>query len=493
MQLTTRGVHSKHPQKVTKFCKRVVTKCNQHQLAERIGHLQTLETLDEAVMRELETIDTLLTTILIEADKKCSPPQMDPWSPDLNQAYLRHRLWSIALSAKRNQRDMTEVLNSIRARLIPTPEDAEDENRSFTANLRRAHKHLRQVKREAALLRKQHLDSILNEARAANQRKKSSALTYLIRAEQNRRCFAEFRNSTKPKSSGGLAFITTTSVNGQQPTTIIDSEDMNDALLEYSRNHFATAQGTPFTAEPLSRLLQYDGLTKFGRLVSQGRANLEDLPLDEATQALLNHLKSKQPHQESVHPLLYEELQNGIKKWPEKTTTSPSGRHLGIYKSLQRHVLTKDELEKLPPEEAARPLKQGNDVLFLVFDIMSLALKHTYTLERWKTVWTMFIEKELGNPDLNRLRCIMIFEADWQLLLKWHSAYGFLPKSEQRSTLTPLQGGGRKGRSAIDQATQQIVETELVQLTQRPAIDFFLDLRHCFDYMVEACHNLACQ
>ncbi len=124
---------------------------------------------------------------------------------------------------------------------------------------------------------------------------------------------------------------------------------------------------------------------------------------------------------------------------------------------------------------------------------MSLALTHTYTLERWKMVWTMFIEKDLGNPDLNRLRCIMLFEADWQLLLKWHSAYGFLPKSKQQQTLTPLQGGGRKGRSAIDQATQQVVETEIVTLNQRTALDLFLDLRHCFDYMVEACHNLACR
>jgi len=39
----------------------------------------------------------------------------------------------------------------------------------------------------------------------------------------------------------------------------------------------------------------------------------------------------------------------------------------------------------------------------------------------------MFIKKELGNPDLACLHCIMIFEADWQLLLKWHSLYGFLP------------------------------------------------------------------
>jgi len=113
MQLTARGIHSKHPQKVMKFYKRVVTKCNQHQLAERLNYLQTLATLDDNHVRELEDIDTLLTKILLEADKKCSPPQMDPWSPDLNQVYLRHRLWSIALYAKCNQRDMTEVLQSI--------------------------------------------------------------------------------------------------------------------------------------------------------------------------------------------------------------------------------------------------------------------------------------------------------------------------------------------------------------------------------------------
>jgi len=58
----------------------------------------------------------------------------------------------------------------------------------------------------------------------------------------------------------------------------------------------------------------------------------------------------------------------------------------------------------------------------------------------------------------------MIFEANWQLLLKWHSSYGFLPKTEKAGTLTHAQGGGRKGRSAIDQAVQQVVENKIVHL-----------------------------
>jgi len=95
----------------------------------------------------------------------------------------------------------------------------------------------------------------------------------------------------KPRSAGGLAYIITQSEETQEPTTVIDREEMDNLLLEYCRNHIATAQGTPFTAEPLSHLLQYDGITKFGKLVSQGHAQLDQLPLDEATKSLLRHLQ----------------------------------------------------------------------------------------------------------------------------------------------------------------------------------------------------------
>jgi len=488
-----RGAKSKHAQTVNKFCKQVVQKCNQQQLAQRIATLQSVDVLQPHHQIELEAIDTSLTKILLTADKACLPQQKAPWSPELNQAYLRHRLWTLTLTAKRTERDMTDVLTALRKHLLPSPLDEQEKHNSLSTNLRNAQKNLRKAKKEADALRKKHLDALLNEARVSNKKKQSKMLTHLINAEQNRRCYASFRQHTKPKSPGGLAYITIQEP-GQPVKTIMDCDEMNDTLLDYSRTHFAKAQGSPFTIDPLQRLLQYDGLTTFGNQILKGRADLDNMPLEAPTRALLLQMKDKMPATSTKdHPLLYDELQKGIKKWPENTTTSPSGRHLGIYKSLQRHVLTQEEKDAIPPSQLADPIKEGRDVLFLIFDIMSLALRHTYTLERWKTVWTLFIEKELGNPDLNRLRCIMLFEADWQLLLKWHSSYGFLPKSEKAKTLTEAQGGGRKGRSAIDQATQQIVEAELIKLNQRPAIDLFLDARHCFDLMVEACHNMACR
>jgi len=110
----SRGTNSRHEQKVTKFCKRVVSKCNQYQLAERLAELQTLDNLEPHHQNELEDIDRQLTRILLQADRMCSPCNPAPWSPELNQAYLRHRLWNIALLADQDKRDMAEVIVTIR-------------------------------------------------------------------------------------------------------------------------------------------------------------------------------------------------------------------------------------------------------------------------------------------------------------------------------------------------------------------------------------------
>jgi len=187
-----RGVNSRHPQKVTKFCKRVITRCNQHQLAEQLAALQQLDKMELHHFDELEEINSLLTKILTMADRCCAPQNPAPWSPSLNQAYLRHCLWSITLTVKKTKHNLMPMLTAIQQRLLLTPDDAEASKWSISANLHRAQKALCTAKQEAAALQKKHLEAVLNEAQAANQRKKLKALTHLIRAETNRRCYAAF-------------------------------------------------------------------------------------------------------------------------------------------------------------------------------------------------------------------------------------------------------------------------------------------------------------
>jgi len=488
-----RGVNSRHEQHVHQFCKRVVKQCNRFRLAERTSTLFEQAILAPPDLSELDAIDDTLTKILIRSDKQCRPLSSTPWSPTLQKAYLIHRYWSLTFTAKKTERDLSSSLKSIAQRLPPDALDASPDI-SLTAKLRKAQKELKAAKREADKLRQLHLEALLNKAILDNQQKRTKALTYLIRAERNRLCYARFRQHTKPKASGGLAYITVPDNNGD-PQPLVDQQDVESTLLEYSRNHFAQAEGSPFTVDPINRLLQYDGLTPYGDRITQGQ--LPQLHVfDEPTRAILQNLKRKVPAAMSpVTTLDYNTLLKGIQKWPERTTTSPSGRHLGIYKALGKHVVDQNKrpADKGAPEPENGPIQEGRDVLYLVFDLMTLALRHNYPLKRWRKVWTIFIEKELGNPDINRLRCIMIFEADWQLFLKYFSSYGFLPKTEAAGQLVQAQGGSRKGRSAIDQATQQVVETEITHLQQQTTMDLYLDLRMCFDLMVEACHNLACR
>jgi len=57
--------------------------------------------------------------------------------------------------------------------------------------------------------------------------------------------------------------------------------------------------------------------------------------------------------------------------------------------------------------------------------MLQLALKHTHIYEQWKTIWNMYLEKRPGNPQLDCLHTLYLFEAD---LLKWHSSLSFMEK-----------------------------------------------------------------
>jgi len=183
----------------------------------------------------------------------------------------------------------------------------------------------------------------------------------------------------------------------------------------------------------------------------------------------------------------------GFKKWPEATTTSPSGRHLGIYKSLAKHFPPpKDKTNPTPNNEPDDPIQSGTDILKLIISMMSLAVKHTHTYDRWRTIWTLLLEKDAGNPTIDRLRTIHLYEADYNLLLKWFSSQGFILKSEKAHRITESQGGGRPGRSAIDLALTKVLSYEVAKTLRLRVIIVDNDATACFDRMVEAPNNLAC-
>ena len=77
----------------------------------------------------------------------------------------------------------------------------------------------------------------------------------------------------------------------------------------------------------------------------------------------------------------------------------------------------------------------------MIHKLLVMAVCHCHTFERWKTIWNLFLEKDIGNPQINRLRMLHIIKADYNLLLKWFGPQGVLKQAENHNQLTDNQGG----------------------------------------------------
>jgi len=88
------------------------------------------------------------------------------------------------MSAKQTKHNMTAILESIKQQMNKDPIDNSTNQKSISTHLCCTQKALSQAKSETDTLQKKHLEAVLNDARAANQQKKTKVLTHLIHAEQ---------------------------------------------------------------------------------------------------------------------------------------------------------------------------------------------------------------------------------------------------------------------------------------------------------------------
>jgi hypothetical protein len=112
--------------------------------------------------------------------------------------------------------------------------------------------------------------------------------------------------------------------------------------------------------------------------------------------------------------MTFEDMCNGFSKWREQTTTSPSNKHLGIYKSLLNAVKFKIYTTK----ETNNAIEYSNQIyqhqitpintipiaettLKIQFYLMTLAVKHCHTYKRWQIVHK-FPHREDPWPTINQ-------------------------------------------------------------------------------------------
>ncbi len=205
---------------------------------------------------------------------------------------------------------------------------------------------------------------------------------HLKTAKDNHQVFAITSQILKPHNAGGLTHVLATNENGATWEPLETSNRlMNDGMQTSSWPHPAPPQSSTWHG------LHAGTTINFTKLWWLNRNWWQSFPRSSATQSphTPSHLINSQtptkflhPNKDTSHPLAFEGLTAGFKKWPEKTAMSPSGLHLGIYKSMLEDLLEKDDHKQSPPKFCSIY------IMHTVHTLLQLAIKHTHTFQCWQ-------------------------------------------------------------------------------------------------------------
>jgi hypothetical protein len=240
-------------------------------------------------------------------------------------------------------------------------------------------------------------------------------------------------------------------------------------------NHFGQANDTPFCQQPLLAYLDYDGINDTSkRLILEGQIPVEIQQLSPHLDKLLEHLSDGNNLPTIESDLSYEEFVRGMKKWNERTTTSPSGRHLGHYKILTRLQIMDKE----------KNINISNTILHLYYLVCMTAANIGGSLNRWRKISTCMIEKVPGSPRIDKLRVIHLFEADFNMLIKIMWARKGVWHMHDKNAINHGQAGSRPGKRAIDVVIQKEMKY-LYAITSRTVLGTIdNNATSCYDRMI---------
>ena len=147
--------------------------------------------------------------------------------------------------------------------------------------------------------------------------------------------------------------------------------------------------------EPLNSLFGRHADTTAAHQLHKGYVPVCDAP--EAAAAIMQHLAENRLPEVDVH-ITPEDIRSGYVRWREKTTTSPSGLHLGHYKTLAQ---VKPGSEKHEDGEVKYSLSE--QMFEMEASRANIAMKYGFVFERWETIVNLMLEKVQGNPRMDKL------------------------------------------------------------------------------------------
>ncbi len=447
---------------------------------------------------------------MLAAEKHCGHlTQSTPWFPALKHAGLKVRYWNF-----RKLQNQIGVDRSCSLAIIASKTDIKDDNCndiiSITHQLKTARAALTKLRKNAPTHRKAHLTELAKqEALCRHKWDVEHTIKRIQSAENQSRIFQKLQFTLERRQQKGLhqlivpqeackddGFDPIDGVDTYPPTstssnwiTLNDRSLVEAHLVARNNAHYRQANHTPFACTNQGNNIGFHGTNSESNHILEGTYSFDLNSLSPESLAYIQALKHPFYHmppdsRPAIDTNIDEKaLAEGISKWREKTSTSPSGLHLGHYRTfLYRRNDDKDEDDK------------DNYSFFQVMaHMLNIPLHTGQPPNRWLTASSVCLEKETNNPRTDKLCIIHLFEADLNLVWKLLWGNRLVRLAESNDTFPDAQYGSRPSRSSIDGVLCKLMMNKFSRVAR---INFAImdnDATANYDRIVCALSSIACQ
>ena len=265
---------------------------------------------------------------------------------------------------------------------------------------------------------------------------------------------------------------------------VADGPSVERIILDRNVEHFSQASDTPLCTDDVIDKLGFGGNHPIAQQILDGTADINAITPYEASCLFLGALTRDT---KAIHvDITEDDMMQRYKRWKERTSTSPSGRHLGHYHALFRgfQYSTQEEFDSID--------LMCKSIIHLHWLMLQIATKNQHVYQRWKKVVTQMIEKDIRSPKLHRLRVIHLYKCDFNLTLGIYFRQ-LQQHCEDNNLLNDGCYGGRPNQRAIDPVLVDVTQTKLAMIMQRALIRFNMDTTQCFDRILAHLANLNIQ
>lgn len=478
-------------------------------MKERIDRLFTThQSMSRSQVRKLLTSwdnDQGRAMAMAEASLAVRPKKYQ-WSPRLRNAAVTMRYWKLRLRELQYNENYQATFDrwesQIQAwdRTFTLPDKAQCLSiQSVRTRLNQASRDLRAIQKAATDIRSRCFYELLakyeadnNESTKHDSKRKYKIVQRTIQAEETKALHHKIRSAVKPSEHAALSQIQIPRhVNSPVVTkpgevhnllntaseniiwdTVITRNQIEEHLVHFNKEAFRAA-----ATSPCGHGVIHDALT-FTSLSSEAEALLygEVPPEWYGNNTLLREFLASFQIPETVlsrdcipTSVSEDDITKGFKSWKESTTTSPSGRHLGHYKAIIQDPI----------------------LLSCLCKFLNIVISRGISVPRWCNAVNVLIEKDQGQPRINRLRIIHLFEADYNLFLKIMWGSRLVQRALHMNLLNPGQHGSVPGRTTMDPIMLNHLTTDLCRVLKINYVRFDNDASACFDRIIVALGMLA--